>query len=148
MVLPRVRWRGAGGVNSCGWRRGAGGARLGLRCKPARLLDASSCVGQNHSCCYGVVGGFVDQNEGAGSLVAGGKKYMLNANGNFYLPNPTGLARGDSVVLEATRAAVPVVNTHASTTKINTARGEATSILVDVPGEEVRLIWNNFEWVL
>lgn len=95
-----------------------------------------------------VESGSVEYRDATGSLVAGGKKYMLNASGNFYLPNPTGLARGDMVVFEATRAAIPIVNTHASTTKINTSRGEATAINVNLSGEEVRLIWNTFEWVL
>ena len=81
-------------------------------------------------------------------LISGGKKYVLNASVAFYLPNPSGLARGDTVVFESSRGVTPNVYTHAASTVINTASGDVTQITMDMAGEEVTLIWNLTKWVL
>lgn len=86
--------------------------------------------------------------DATGQLIASGKKYILNVSAAFYLPNPSNLSRGDTVTFESSRGVTPTVSTHASTTVINTASGDMTQIVMDMPGEEVTLIWNLTKWVL
>ena len=86
--------------------------------------------------------------DATGQLVASGKKYILNVTAAFYLPNPSNLARGDTVTFEASRGVTPSVYTHAATTVISTASGDMTQLVMDMAGEEVTLIWNLTKWVL
>lgn len=83
-----------------------------------------------------------------GPLVASSKKYILNATANFYLPNPLNLARGDTVKVEGARGVTPSIRTHTVTTVIGTASGDVTQLNIDLPGEEVSIIWNSTKWMI
>lgn len=82
------------------------------------------------------------------SLIASRKKYILNATANFYLPNPSNLVRGDTVRIEGARGVTPIVLTHAATTIIETALGDVTQLNIDLPGEEVSIIWRSNKWMI
>ena len=89
----------------------------------------------------------VEYKDASSQLEAGGKKYILNASVAYYLPNPANLARGDTVVFESSRGVTPLVYTNAATTVIDTASGDITLLTMDMPGEQVSLIWNLTKWV-